>query len=87
MLKFISKSVKEVSFSQNVGVNVGINVGINETDILRLINENPKISANAMAEKLQMTSRQVERLLAEMKRKKIIERIGPNKGGEWKVSF
>jgi ATP-dependent DNA helicase RecG len=83
MLKFISKSVKEVSFSQNVGVNVGIN----ETDILRLINENPKISANAMAEKLQMTSRQVERLLAEMKRKKIIERIGPNKGGEWKVSF
>ncbi len=81
MLDCISKSIKEISTHQNVGINVGIN----EAEILELIKEYPKITAKEMSEKLIITSRQTERLLANLKKKKLIERIGSRKSGEWKI--
>jgi DNA-binding IscR family transcriptional regulator len=38
-----------------------------------------------MSEALGITLRQCERILASMKQKGLIERIGANKGGYWKV--
>jgi ATP-dependent DNA helicase RecG len=53
--------------------------------ILRIIRENPEISAKKMAGFLGITSRAVEKRLAELKARGFIERIGPAKGGRWVV--
>jgi ATP-dependent DNA helicase RecG len=53
--------------------------------ILRIIRENPEISAKKMAGFLGITPRAVEKRLADLKARGFIERIGPAKGGRWVV--
>ena len=43
------------------------------------------ISAAAIAADLGMSARQVERMLADLKKKGIIRRVGANKNGYWEV--
>ena len=54
-------------------------------EIIRMVSENPKITAVQMAEKLGITTRAVEKQLANLRKKGIITRVGPNKGGHWEV--
>ena len=69
----------------NVGINVGTNVGENERKILSIIAHTPQASAREMAEVLGITPRQCERILAPLKQKGLIARVGANKGGHWKI--
>ena len=69
----------------NVGINVGENVGENERKILSVIAHTPQASAREMAEVLGITSRQCERILASLKQKGLIARVGAAKGGHWKI--
>ncbi len=55
-------------------------------EILSLLKENPKITLKTLAEKLHISQKGVEWHIKKMKKEKIIERIGPNKGGYWKIS-
>ena len=70
----------------NVGINVGINVGVNEQKILRLIKGNPRVSAAKIGSVLNLSSRQVERLLSQLKQKHLIRRVGANKNGHWEIT-
>ena len=69
----------------DVGINVGTNVGINEQRTLELIRINNRITAKEVAESLSVSLRQGERIMATLKEKGLIERIGPNKPGYWEV--
>ena len=69
----------------DVGENVGINVGENERKILSIIAHTPQASAREMAEVLGITARQCERILASLKQKGLIARVGAAKGGHWEV--
>ena len=69
----------------NVGINVGDNVGENERKILSIIAHTPQASAREMAEVLGITPRQCERILASLKQKGLIARVGAAKGGHWKI--
>lgn len=73
--------------AHNVGVNVGANVGVNEAEsmCLRILRENPKLSAQKIADQMGLSARQVERLLARLKKGGRIERIGADKNGYWKI--
>lgn len=53
--------------------------------ILDAIKSNPKITQNELMEVTSLTRRGVEWNLAKPKEKDIIKRIGPSKGGYWKV--
>ena len=53
--------------------------------ILDAIKSNPKITQNELMEVTSLTRRGVEWNLAKLKEKGIIKRIGPSKGGCWKV--
>lgn len=68
--------------------NVVINVVINDMEkaILDLLRVDSTLSASSMAEKLEMSARQVQRLLASLKDKRLIERVGSNKSGSWLVN-
>ena len=53
--------------------------------IVALLSEDGKLSAAALAEKIGISSKAVEKHLANLKADGIIERIGPAKGGYWRV--
>ena len=53
--------------------------------IIVLLSEDGKLSATALAEKIGISAKAVEKHLANLKADSIIERIGPAKGGYWKV--
>lgn len=53
--------------------------------IIALLSEDGKLSAAALAEKIGISAKAIEKHLANLKAKGIIERIGPAKGGYWHV--
>lgn len=65
--------------------DVGINVGINEQRALELIRINSRITAKEVAGALSVSLRQGERIMATLKEKGLIRRIGSNKSGHWEV--
>lgn len=78
---------------KNVQKNVQKNVPINdyenltkiEKQILNIILENPQITQVNIAKILKITPKTVQRGIAILKREEIIERVGSNKKGYWKV--
>jgi ATP-dependent DNA helicase RecG len=73
----------------NDGINIGINDGIKLTDvqkdILKLMEENPKISAIELSDKIGITPRNVEANISKLKNFGIVERTGSKKNGEWVI--
>ncbi|MDD4878542.1 MAG: winged helix-turn-helix transcriptional regulator [Candidatus Nanoarchaeia archaeon] len=53
--------------------------------ILRIIKENNEISAEEVAGKLGLSSRAVEKQIAGLKKKGLLKRAGPDKGGHWEA--
>ena len=53
--------------------------------ILAIITENPQVTQQELADITGLTRRGVEWNLAKLKAKSLIERVGPDKGGYWKV--
>ena len=54
-------------------------------EILKMISENPNISIDELRIALDVTDRTIARYISELKDKGIIERKGPDSGGEWKI--
>ena len=63
--------------------NVGINVGINKTQkrVLQYLLEQPDLTAKALAAKLELSSRTIERALRNLQKANLIQRIGSKKNG------
>ncbi len=57
----------------------------NREKIVVLLSEDGKLSAVALAKKIGISAKAIEKHLANLKADGIIERIGPAKGGYWKV--
>ncbi len=55
--------------------------------ILHVINNQPTISISQLANALAISDTAIDNHLSFLKELKIIERIGPNKGGKWKINF
>ena len=53
--------------------------------VIDLIKNNPKITTAELAEILEITVKGVEWNIKKLKQKGILKRIGPAKGGYWKV--
>ena len=66
--------------------NVGINVGINEMRVIELLRKNNRTTAKEVAELLEISLRHSERLFTSLKQNGIIQRVGSNKSGYWKIN-
>ena len=84
-IRWVRQSWEALDVGENVGINVGENVGENERKILSIIAHTPQASAREMAEVLGITARQCERILASLKQRGLIARVGAAKGGHWKI--
>jgi len=58
---------------------------VNERELLELISQNEKITAEELAEKLSLSKRQILRHIARLKKKDVLERIGAHYGGYWRI--
>ena len=65
--------------------DVGINVGINGEKLLLLLKQDGTLTAKILAGTLGITQRQVERMIAKLKREGSLIRHGANKNGFWEV--
>jgi len=53
--------------------------------ILAMLRQHPQLSARELAIQLHISSRAVEKQIAQLQKQKRLRRIGPAKGGQWKV--
>ncbi|MCM4154412.1 RNA-binding domain-containing protein [Gramella sp. AN32] len=72
---------------EEVRKKFGERFGESSEKILELIFNDQYISASAMAEVIGITERAVEKQIAKLKEKDVIKRVGPNKGGYWKINL
>ena len=62
-----------------------IKLNKNQLKIIELIKEKPKITRNELASKLDITPDGIKYNLRKLVNNSIIERIGPNNVGYWKI--
>lgn len=53
--------------------------------IIAAIKDNSSISAQQIAQLLDITSRAVEKHLSNLKNNGVLKRVGPDKGGHWEI--
>jgi Fic family protein len=72
---------------ENVLVNVPANVRVNEAEkmALREIRKNPHITYEELSKKIKKTEKTVQRTISSLKKKNLIERVGSDKTGYWKI--
>lgn len=80
----------EMSQTEEGGLKGGLKSGLKsglkiETQIIALIEENPQISMTEIALKLQRARSGIAKRLKAMQQKKMVRRVGPDKGGHWEV--
>ena len=63
----------------------GESSGESSGEILELMRQHPNITAAQLAKQLGLTERAIEKRISKLRREKLIDRIGPNKGGHWVV--
>ena len=81
-------SVNDKNVTRNVTVNSeNISVKLTQTqkEILNLIKENPCITQNEIASKLNIARETVNRNMKKLQQEKIIQRLGADKNGSWKI--
>ena len=71
----------------NVHLNVQLNTTLSEHEqiIVNLINNNERITKAEMAKRIGKSEKTVQRLISSLTDKNIVERMGSNKSGYWKV--
>lgn len=87
-IEFMLTVIRDV-LKKNVGINLENEDGIkkiNQGRVLGYLEKNPKASATKTALELGLSSRQVERIIAHLKKEGYLQREGSNKSGTWKVT-
>jgi ATP-dependent DNA helicase RecG len=74
-----------VKVGERVGVKVGERLTINQIKILKEIDKDRFISAETLSEKVGISKRKIEENISKLKKMGLLKRIGPAKGGHWKV--
>lgn len=75
-----------IIFGKEFGTKFGIKFGDNDMRVLLLLNSNPAFSSQKIAERLGITQRAVEKIIRRLRENHILERIGSNKTGYWKIN-
>lgn len=86
MIKNLKHDIK--AYSDSTGEDIPV---INSKEkswekIVRLLGENPYMTTASLSEALGISTTAVERYISRLKADGIISRIGPDKGGHWKVN-
>lgn len=64
---------------------MGEKLGENEIKILESISSNPHITIKQLSKELQISTTAVENNIKKLKKKNLLKRVGPPKGGHWEI--
>ena len=73
------------TFGNQFGVKFGVKFGVNEKQVLLLLNANPSITANDIAEQIGLSKRGVEKQIKKFRDLGILSRQGSDKAGVWVI--
>lgn len=85
MLRMICETLRQIAKTQNERQDVGTNVEPKEEKLLQLLRHEQTLRARKLAALLNLTQRQVERMLAKLKKEGRLIRHGASKNGYWEV--
>ena len=80
-----TQKTREKEGGQISGQISGQIISDREKEILNLIKENPRISREELSEKIKINPSAVQKHISKLKKKGVLRRTGPDKGGYWKV--
>jgi ATP-dependent DNA helicase RecG len=80
-------TVNDENITESITESITENIAENETQriILAQMKKNPKITSKSLAETLGIAERNVKNHIKALKQSELIERVGPDRGGHWKV--
>jgi len=70
---------------ERVGEKVGEKLTVNQERIIKNIKNNKHISAKQLSQLIGISDRKIEENIKKLKEKNILKRVGPAKGGYWKI--
>lgn len=70
---------------KNVGVNVGVQLNKTQEMIYSLIKDNPKITYIQLAKHINKSEETIRRNIKVLVNLQLIERVGSDKTGHWKI--
>ena len=68
-----------------LGEKLGEKLGETQQNIIKLMQNNPKITITALASELGISTTAIEKHIKTLKEQNIIQRIGGAKGGHWEI--
>jgi bifunctional ADP-heptose synthase (sugar kinase/adenylyltransferase) len=71
--------------SSALGGKLGDKLGETQQNIIKLMQNNPKIAITALAAELGISTTAIEKHIKTLKEQNIIQRIGGAKGGHWEI--
>lgn len=83
----VQVKVIDQGLGEKLGEKLGERLGENELQIVELISKDSKISITDMADKIGISTTAIENNIKKLKKNGFIDRIGPAKGGYWKINI
>ena len=80
------KSIEDVPESREKQAKDGEKKIKSREKIISLLSQDNSLSAAALAERIGITPKAVEKHIAKMKAEGLLKRIGPDKGGHWQIA-
>ena len=82
----VSQGFKVTLFKEKVSDKLGDKLGDNQESILATIRSNPTVSLSQLSKMIGISQTAIENNVTKFKKAGLIQRIGPAKGGYWKVN-
>ena len=82
---FVVTFTRTKKVTEKVGEKVGKSLTKNQRLIIKSMVENPNISAKDFSGIIGISQRKIEENISKLKKKGLLKRIGPAKGGYWEV--
>ncbi|MDR3246401.1 MAG: HTH domain-containing protein [Prevotellaceae bacterium] len=79
------KTDTKTEVTEKLGEKLGERLGENMQKILDIVVDFPQITIVELSNKLTVSTTAIENNISKLKAKGLFERIGPDKGGYWKV--
>lgn len=86
--RFIGKNREKktgVKVPEKVTVKVPEKVTVNQQKIIATASQNPRITISELSKIVGISDRKIKKNISKLKEKKMLRRIGPDKGGYWDV--
>ncbi|SEA20561.1 Winged helix-turn-helix DNA-binding [Prevotella sp. tc2-28] len=81
------EKVQDNSSKNALKEGAGATLSNSEQRVVKLLAEDPHITIGNLSRRLQLSEAGINKVLASLRKKEIIERIGANKNGSWKVNI